>query len=124
LEIGDQSFHLTAVRRQILAVQAPSHAAVDAVGQREYLVVHQHRESRKGGNEWRREGLEPCVQMTILAGEIVTGIAHGGIALAFADIARCVGDEVPPVADEIGLWPLPQPVTSTAYQLGYWPHSR
>jgi hypothetical protein len=92
-----------------LAQSLPPHAAVDAIRQRQHLVVDQHGKCREGRDEWRRERLQPGVQVAILAGEIVAGIAHGGIGRAPADMLRRIDDEVAPVPDELCLGPLPQP---------------
>src|SRR5262249_33601409 len=47
--------------------------------------------------------------MTILAGEVVACIAHGGIGRAFADMARRVDDQVAAIANEVVLGALPKP---------------
>jgi hypothetical protein len=91
-EIGEQRLHLPALGRQVFSIQASPHAAVDPIGQRENLVVDQHGKGRQGGYERRREGLEPGVQMAVLAGEVVASVAHGGIGRVLADMARRIDD--------------------------------
>ena len=75
--------------------------------QREHLVVDHHGEAREGGDEGRGESLKPGIQVAVLAGEIVAGIAHGGIDGILAEMLGRVDDQVPAIADKIVLraWP-------------------
>jgi hypothetical protein len=43
--------------------------------------------------------------MTVLAGEIIAGIAHGGVGGVLADMAGGIDDQILAVADEIVLRP-------------------
>ena len=67
-DIGDQRLHLAALGRQILAVHAPPHAAIEPLRQRQHLVVDEHREGGEGRDERRGEGLESGFEVTVLAG--------------------------------------------------------
>ncbi len=82
LDIGHQRLHLPAVHRQITAVHAALHAAFDPFFQRAHLVFaadilgEQSVHADHGDGELLRAALE----MTALAGEVVSGIAHVRLA--------------------------------------------
>ena len=103
LEIGDQRFHLAAFAGQVHAIHAAAHAAVDPARQRQHLIVDHHREGAERGHERRGERLKPRVQMAVLAGKVVAGIAHGRIGRVLADIAGRVDDQILAVTDKIVL---------------------
>ena len=95
-EVGDDRLHLAGLARQVFAVEAPPHAPVDAIGQRQNLVVHHEGIRREGGDEGRGEALQSGIEMTILAGEIIAGIAQGGVGGVLADMAGGIDDQILP----------------------------
>ena len=78
---------------QSLAVHAPQHAAIDALFERNHLIVDQHGKTGEGGDEGGGEGLEPGVEMAVRAGEVVSRVALRLIGCALADLACGVDDQ-------------------------------
>jgi hypothetical protein len=67
LDIGDQGLHLRAILRQVLAVHASPHAAIDALFERDHLIVHQHGKRGEGRDEGSGERPQARVEMAVLA---------------------------------------------------------
>ena len=103
LDIGDQGLHLRAILRQVLAIHAAPHAAIDAIFQGEHLIVHQHGKRGEGRDEGRGERPEPRVEMAVHAGEVVAGVALLRIARALADMRCGIDDQGMAVADDVVL---------------------
>ena len=80
------------------------HAAIDALFQRDHLVVDHHGKAGVGRDERSAEGPQAGIQMTIHASEVVAGIAVLRIGRVLADMRCRIDDQGMALENEIVNW--------------------
>ena len=92
LEIGNDGLHLRTVCRKLLAVHAADHAAIDALLERDHLVVDHHGKASVGRNERGAEGPQSGIQMAVHASEVIASVALRRIGRVLADMGCRIDD--------------------------------
>ena len=101
--VSDDGFHFATVFGKSLPIHAASHATIYPASKCQHLVVDHHWEGRESRDKRRGIGFEAGLQVTIRAGEIVTGIAQGRIRRVAANVGRRIGNELPSITNEFVL---------------------
>src|SRR5262249_51147918 len=101
-DVSEEALHLDAIQRQRAAVHAAFHAAVDALLQRADLAFASAilGELPPCAGERHGIGLRAVLEVAVLAGEIVAGVASGGIRSGRADLVRRIDHQGVAVFDK------------------------